>query len=167
MEPQNESATQEHKEPQDVLFNLLRDGSPIPDKELIKMVIRFKNNHPDTYGRTKGIWFSLADLRNIHDLILSSVPVGKEPYGVRVYFGRYHSADISERRNRPTVVLVPTYEERNAQGNLYHEDAVDDRDIAEAKYEVSHGDPFNEKMFDGYNHGQLCPPNCGKIGSNI
>lgn len=148
------------------LFNLAKSDKPEEDKKLIKMAIRFKKHERPTDTDKMGVWFSKADLAAISVQIEESAPPGKTPSGVRIYIGKYHK-NAKEYAGRISVVFIPTYKEFDAQGKEFHEDAVSDKDIQDAKREIAQGDHEADKLLDGYNHGQLCPPNCGKIAKSI
>ena len=120
-------------------------GSPIPERFAQLLIDTYKTEEGWTPDKTRAVWFSLADLASIQSLINNA---GGD--GVRIYFGKYPlDVDIPGTpdpayKGRVTTVLIPTL----------------------AAPDGSHQDLFSPLPPDsgngpqGYNHGELCPPNC-------
>ena len=97
--------------------------------------------------KTRAVWFSLADFASIQALITAS---GGD--GARIYFGKYPSdVDIPGTpdpayKGMVTLVFIPTL----AIPDGSHQDLF-------PPLPQAGGTPSADQ---GYNHGELCPPNC-------
>lgn len=112
-------------------------------QQLIDTYMKEEGWPPD---KTRAIWFSLADFAGIQALITAS---GGD--GARIYFGKYPSdVDIPGTpdpayKGKVTLVFIPTL--ATADGS--HQDLF-----------PALPDGATQSNDQGYNHGELCPPNC-------
>ncbi|HWK02395.1 MAG TPA: hypothetical protein VNS58_02105 [Puia sp.] len=122
-------------------------GSPIPESIAQQLINTYMTEEGWAPDKTRAIWFSPADLANIQGLINAA---GGD--GVRIYFGKYPSdLDIPGTpdpayKGKVTVVFIPTL----AAPNGSHQD------LFPALPQAGSTDDGDQ----GYNHGELCPPNC-------
>lgn len=139
-------------------------GEKISKKEVVRLVKKYKKSGEK--NNTKSVWFSLSEMEEVIKLIreLNDAGSGKVGDGVRLYFGRYTEKSTASKKNRNTIVFVPTY---NLNGGAIHFDFILDSEVRTISDEI--GDP-DESSFaearalgdpgEGYNHGSLCPDEC-------
>jgi len=122
-------------------------ASTIPANVAQQLINTYKTEEGWDPAKTRAAWFSLDDFTTIQALINAS---GGD--GARIYFGKYPSdVDIPGTpdpayKGKVTLVFIPTL-------------ATDDglhQDLFPALPQPGPPDSNDQ----GYNHGELCPPNC-------
>jgi hypothetical protein len=132
-----------------------RDGTEIPSEHAKLLIQTFRNRQGEGNEKTRAVWFSVTDLARILALATSTVN-GITCNGIRIYLAKYptDNADIEPPNplyfNRETVVFVPTYDE-TIGNNTRH------RDLFDVLAPINR--PFDGNQ--GFNHGELCPPETG------
>lgn len=127
------------------------DGKPIQTKRARRLV----KNYIKKYGidinsdvENLAIWFDINLIKKV-----IKTEKGKVVSGVRIYFGAYSpNAFKAEKRNKNTVVLVPTEELPNGK----HKDILES---PSAKPEKPDRDETGQVV--EANEGQACPPREG------
>jgi len=124
-------------------------GSPITAPLAQQLIGTYKNEEGWPPDKTRAVWFSSDAITGIQTLI--------QEYsgdGVRIYFGKYPSdVDVPGTpdpafKGKVTLVFIPTV--TGAGGS--HDDVFPP--VAPATAALDGGGT-------GYDHGSLCPPNCG------
>lgn len=118
------------------------DGKPIPN-EVAKLLIQtYRKEEGWGDGKTRGIWFTKDEIKEIWDLIDS-----KQGDGIRIYLGKYPSSEEvpdlprQEYKNRETIVFVLT---KSGGKDVFN--VLAPIDLLKISSE------------DAYNHGKICPP---------
>ncbi len=139
-------------------------GARISKQEVVRLVKKYKKSGEK--NNTKSVWFSLSEMEEVIKLIRElNDNSGKAGDGVRLYFGRYTEKSSASKKNRNTIVFVPTY---NLNGGAIHFDFILDSEVRAISDEI--GDPDESLLSEvsvlgdpgeeGYNHGSLCPDQC-------
>ena len=124
-------------------------GSRISPPVAQQLIDTYKAEEGWPPDKTRAVWFSLASIIDIQALIDEN---GGD--GIRIYFGKYPSdVDIPGTpdpayKGKVTLVFIPTV--AGAGGS--HDDIFPPT----SSQNVALGDGGR-----GYDHGSLCPPNCG------
>jgi hypothetical protein len=132
-----------------------KDGSEIPSEHAKLLVQTYRDEEGHGNNKTRAVWFSVPDLAKIIALATGTVD-GKTCNGIRIYFAKYPKNDIvikppyPEYFSRETLVFVPTYDE-TVGGSPKH------RDLFNVLSPIAY--PFDGNQ--GFNHGELCPPETG------
>jgi predicted DNA binding protein len=144
-------------------------GTVIEKREIVRLVKKYKKD--GGHKNTKSVWFSLKDLTKIIGLVsnLDNTPTNREGDGVRVYFAKYTKNYSTRKKEKNTILFIPTY---NINGGAIHYDFMTEEETRELSEDI--GDPDTDtdtKEFndEGFNHGQLCPDICdgATIGGNV
>ena len=126
----------------------------IPSDIAQELILTYKTEEGWAGDKTRAVWFSAADFT---DIIAQINENGGD--GSRIYFGKYPSdTDIPGTpdptyKGRVTLVFIPTV----AQSDGTHQDLFPPIPPPSfvAAAAASSGGPVT-----GFNHGELCPPNC-------
>jgi len=127
-------------------------GARVPAAVAQQLIGTYKNEEGWFPDKTRAVWFSLASIIDIQALINEN---GGD--GARIYFGKYPSdMDVPGTpdplyKGKVTLVFIPTL--TAADGS--HQDLFPPT----AASATALGDGGGS----GYDHGGLCPPNCGQI----
>jgi len=125
-------------------------GSRVPSSVAQLLIGTYKNEEGWSPDKTRAVWFSLASIIDIQTLINEN---GGD--GIRIYFGKYPSdVDVPgtpdpSYKGKVTVVFIPTVTAADGSHT----------DIFPA---TAPGAAVAPDDSSGYNHGSLCPPNCGQ-----
>jgi hypothetical protein len=130
----------------------LEVAGPITNEEAIKLIKEYRNCEGWGSGKTRAIWFSAEEIRNI----LKEIPASMGD-GIRIYFAKYPETGVDlpspDYKHRNTLVFVPTTIEIIG-GVTRHKNIVDVEALIDGV------PPPNSPGGSPSNHGQLCPPNC-------
>lgn len=126
-------------------------GSRVPATVAQLLIGTYKNEEGWPPDRTRAVWFSLSAIADIQALIEEN---GGD--GARIYFGKYPlDVDVPgtpdpSYKGKVTLVFIPTV--TGPDGS--HTDIFPP---------TASGTPIALDGSSGYDHGSLCPPNCGQI----
>lgn len=127
-------------------------ASLISDFNSVWIIHEYKNATGD---QGKMIWFSKEDI-----LTMLCHLHGNNRNGVRIYRGKYPDHENFSNvggynyRNKKTIVFMPTF--LNDGGE--QEDEIPKAKVIQIVKDIKSGNIPREL---GFNHGELCPPNCG------
>ena len=125
-------------------------GSRVPSSVAQQLIGTYKTEEGWPPDKTRAVWFSLASIIDIQTLISEN-----NGDGIRIYFGKYPSdVDVAGTpdpayKGKVTLVFIPTVTASDGS----HQDLFPP---------VANGTTPQDDGGDGYNHGGLCPPNCGQ-----
>ncbi|HMH23055.1 MAG TPA: hypothetical protein VK563_14825 [Puia sp.] len=125
-------------------------GSRIPQSVAQQLIETYKTEEGWADNKTRAVWFSAANFTDI--LALISENSGD---GARIYFGKYPgNADIPgtpdpSDKGMVTLVFIPTL--ATASGG--HQDLFPATPPVSVAVAARNGEDYQ-----GYNHGDLCPP---------
>jgi len=131
-------------------------GGRIPAPVAQQLIGTYKAEEGWPPDKTRAVWFSLDSIIDIQALI--------DEYGgdgIRIYFGKYPSdVDIPGTpdpayKGKVTLVFIPTAAGKDGAHNDIFPPVVDGTSAAARIAAPADGGG------SGYNHGGLCPPNCG------
>jgi hypothetical protein len=134
-------------------------GGRIPTPVAQQLIGTYKAEEGWPPDKTRAVWFSLDSIIDIQALI--------DEYkgdGIRIYFGKYPSdTDIPGTpdpayKGMVTLVFIPTVAGNDGEHNdIFPPIANDTAAASRNATTVTLGDGGGT----AYNHGGLCPPNCG------
>lgn len=134
------------------------DGSPIPNSDAQKIILKYRDDAGWGLNKTKSVWFSTTELREMIKIIESISGETGTGNGTSIYFGKYPSdsrlsvpTGNPNYENRETLVFVPTVPEIIT-------DPTTHKDYFDVEAAVASRPPANS-----YNHGGLNPKPAGSL----
>ena len=138
-------------------MNSLTDGgSRISTAVAQQLIGTYKNEEGWPPDRTRAVWFSLDSIVDIQALITEH---GGD--GIRIYFGKYpQDVDVPGTpdpayKGKVTLVFIPTV--TGAGGS--HDDIFPPTPPGASTVSAATATTLDDGAYD---HGSLCPPNCGQ-----
>jgi hypothetical protein len=132
-------------------------GTRVPSSVAQLLIGTYRNEEGWPPDKTRAVWFSLASIIDIQALINEN---GGD--GARIYFGKY-PADVDvpgtpdpAYKGKVTLVFIPTVTAADGSHTDIFPPTASGAGTAAAKAAAATDDG------SGYNHGSLCPPNCGQ-----
>jgi len=102
------------------------------------------------------MWFSKKQIEDLYNELKNN-----DFSGVRIYEGKYPNHEKFSRmfgkydyRNKSTLVFIPTIQKEDI-----HEDEIPEEEVKDIVRKIIKGEIPPD--FRPFNHGELCPPNCG------
>lgn len=133
----------------------IKDGNKIPSEHAKLLIQTYRDEEGHGDKKSRAIWFSVSDLAEILALATATVDE-KVCNGIRIYLAKYpkDATEIqppnSEYFSRETLVFVPTYDQ--IVGGI-----IKRRNLFDVFASIVRPIDGNE----GFNHGELCPPETG------
>lgn len=131
------------------------DGTLIPSEHAKLLVQTYRDEEGHGSKKSRAVWFSVQDLAQILALATSTVD-DVTCNGIRIHFAKYPETDAEIKPPNPaylrreTLVFVPTYDQI-VGGKIKH------RDLFDVLSPIVRPIDGNQ----GFNHGELCPPETG------
>jgi hypothetical protein len=147
-------------------FNVILGGN-IPDPEAVLLIREYRDSIPR--NKTKSVWLS----RDVVAAILADIDATPDGDGVRIHFAKYlskgyervhtHRGTEENYNGRDTVMIIPTYTDFSGTSRD-HISADEVKGIISKKEELISKIKEN-RVFDAFDNGTLCPPASGCAGS--